>query len=131
MPSDFDWRIGVLNGQPLFACKYYMSRGHWQIYNHKTGGRVTSGGFDAVSLEDVPETVLSTAVRASLVIGQGLYGVDLKLIDGQARIIEVNDNPNIDFGVEDLLAGQSVYSAIMELLRARIVASKGLASNAI
>ncbi len=131
MPSDFDWRIGVLNGQPLFACKYYMSRGHWQIYNHKTGGRVTSGGFDAVSLEDVPETVLSTAVRASLVIGQGLYGVDLKLIDGQARIIEVNDNPNIDFGVEDLLAGQSVYNAIMELLRARIVASKGLASSAI
>ncbi len=129
MPSDFDWRIGVLNGQPLFACKYYMSRGHWQIYNHKTGGRVTSGGFDAVPLEEVPETVLSTAVRASLVIGQGLYGVDLKLIDGQARVIEVNDNPNIDAGVEDKLAGQSVYNAIMELFRARIVASKGLVAS--
>lgn len=126
MPSDFDWRIGILNGQPLFACKYYMSKGHWQIYNHNNGGRVTSGGFDAVSLEDVPETVLSTAVRASLVIGQGLYGVDLKLIDGQARIIEVNDNPNIDAGVEDLLAGQAVYTSIMELFRNRIVASKGL-----
>jgi glutathione synthase/RimK-type ligase-like ATP-grasp enzyme len=33
MPSDFDWRIGVLDGKPLYACKYFMARGHWQIYN--------------------------------------------------------------------------------------------------
>jgi glutathione synthase/RimK-type ligase-like ATP-grasp enzyme len=23
MPTDFDWRIGVLDRQPLYACKYY------------------------------------------------------------------------------------------------------------
>ena len=34
LPTDFDWRIGVLEGQALYACKYYMSRGHWQIYDH-------------------------------------------------------------------------------------------------
>lgn len=33
MPSDFDWRVGVLDGRPLYACKYFMARGHWQIYN--------------------------------------------------------------------------------------------------
>ncbi|MCB0781519.1 MAG: RimK family protein, partial [Flavobacteriales bacterium] len=27
MPSDFDWRIGVLDGRPLYACKYFMARG--------------------------------------------------------------------------------------------------------
>ena len=34
MPTDYDWRIGVLNRQPIFACGYFMSRGHWQIYQH-------------------------------------------------------------------------------------------------
>ena len=24
-PTEFDWRIGILNGEPLFACKYYMA----------------------------------------------------------------------------------------------------------
>src|SRR5690606_25023952 len=33
MPTEFDWRIGVLNEQPLYACKYFMALGHWQIYN--------------------------------------------------------------------------------------------------
>ena len=34
IPTEFDWRIGLLDGEPLFACKYYMAKGHWQIYNH-------------------------------------------------------------------------------------------------
>ncbi|MCB2082236.1 MAG: RimK family protein, partial [Rickettsiales bacterium] len=34
LPSAFDWRIGLLGGKPLFACKYYMAKKHWQIYNH-------------------------------------------------------------------------------------------------
>lgn len=25
-PTDFDWRIGILNGEPLYACKYYMAK---------------------------------------------------------------------------------------------------------
>lgn len=32
--TDYDWRIGVLNDRAIFACKYYMTKGHWQIYNH-------------------------------------------------------------------------------------------------
>ncbi|MGB2248838.1 MAG: ATP-grasp domain-containing protein, partial [Alcanivorax sediminis] len=31
MYTDYDWRIGVLNNRPLFACQYFMSKGHWQI----------------------------------------------------------------------------------------------------
>ena len=33
LPSEYDWRIGVLDNTPLFACKYYMAKNHWQIYN--------------------------------------------------------------------------------------------------
>ena len=25
IPTEFDWRIGLLDGEPLFACKYYMA----------------------------------------------------------------------------------------------------------
>ena len=26
MPTDFDWRVGVLDGEPLFVCQYQMAR---------------------------------------------------------------------------------------------------------
>ena len=38
MPTDFDWRVGVLSGQPLFVCQYRMARGHWQIFKHHADG---------------------------------------------------------------------------------------------
>ena len=28
-------RVGVLDGTPLYACRYYMVKDHWQIYKHK------------------------------------------------------------------------------------------------
>ncbi|HKI81286.1 MAG TPA: GNAT family N-acetyltransferase, partial [Pseudodesulfovibrio sp.] len=31
--SAFDWRVGLIDNKPLFACKYYMANNHWQIYN--------------------------------------------------------------------------------------------------
>ena len=48
IPTEFDWRIGLLDGEPLFACKYYMAKGHWQIYNHAHDdtGRNLCGAWD-------------------------------------------------------------------------------------
>lgn len=126
VPSDFDWRIGMLDGAPLFACQYFMSRGHWQIYQHVSPARVVSGGFRTVPLSDVPQAVLDAAVRSTLIIGRGLYGVDLKAVGDKVYVIEVNDNPNIDSGVEDQILGTRLYDAIIQLLRDRILISKGL-----
>ncbi|UAL45042.1 RimK family protein [Shewanella inventionis] len=118
MPTDYDWRIGVLNRQPIYACRYFMSRGHWQIYQHHQSGRVSSGDFDCIDLKMVPHNIVDAAVKASNLIGAGLYGVDLKEIDGKAYVIEVNDNPSIDHGVEDLFLGDLVYDRVMtEFLR--------------
>ncbi|WP_434940517.1 RimK family protein [Shewanella sp. HL-SH8] len=118
MPTDYDWRIGMLNRQPIYACRYFMSRGHWQIYQHHQSGRVSSGDFDCVDLKMVPQQVIDAASKAANLIGAGLYGVDLKEIDGKAFVIEVNDNPSIDHGVEDLFLGDLVYDRVMtEFLR--------------
>lgn len=118
LPTEFDWRIGVLNRQPIYACRYYMSRGHWQIYQHHKSGRVSSGGFDALDMKSVPSQVVDAAVKAANLIGSGFYGVDLKEVNGKAYVIEVNDNPSVDHGVEDKYLGDLLYDRVMtEFLR--------------
>lgn len=120
--TDFDWRIGILDGTPLFACKYFMARGHWQIFNWETNlKKDREGGFECLPVEEAPAGVISMAVRAAgLVNPKGLFGVDLKVIEGRPTVIEVNDNPNIDYGVEDLVLKDSLYDAVIAGLKKRI-----------
>jgi glutathione synthase/RimK-type ligase-like ATP-grasp enzyme len=101
IPTNFDWRIGVLGGQPLFAVHYLMAKKHWQIVNHRANGKPEEGGFKSFTLREAPAEVVETAVRAARCIGDGLYGVDLKETKDGIFVIEVNDNPNLDHGCED------------------------------
>ena len=101
VPTDYDWRIGVLGGEPLFAVQYLMAKKHWQIVNHKASGKPDQGGLKTFTLKDAPSHVVETAVRAARCIGDGLYGVDLKETPDGVYVIEVNDNPNLDHGWED------------------------------
>jgi glutathione synthase/RimK-type ligase-like ATP-grasp enzyme len=115
--TEFDWRIGVLNGRAIYACRYYMAKGHWQIYNHKSK-RFFTGNFDSLPTFEVPTPILSAAIKSAAAIGNGFYGIDLKQNGKQAYVIEVNDNPNIDNGVEDAYLGEELYMQIMsEFLR--------------
>jgi glutathione synthase/RimK-type ligase-like ATP-grasp enzyme len=123
LPTDFDWRIGVLDGQPLFASRYYMARGHWQIYDHSKG-KARSGGFSTHAPEDVPAAVIKAALKSTRLIGNGLYGVDLKQVGDRVVVIEINDNPNIDAGVEDTLLGRALYSRILEVFLKRMEANR-------
>lgn len=123
LPSDYDWRIGVLNGQPLFACRYFMAKGHWQIYNHGAKEKKNkSGRHETISIQDVPKKVMETALKAAKLIGNGLYGVDLKENDRGVYVIEVNDNPNIDKGIEDTVEGDALYDKILAFF-AKMVAT--------
>jgi len=110
--TDYDWRIGVLNGRAIFACKYKMANNHWQIYNHNAK-RFFSGGFETLPTFEVPKIVLETALKSCKIIGNGLYGVDIKQVSNQAYVLEVNDNPNIDNKVEDAYLGDELYMQIM------------------
>lgn len=124
VPTEFDWRIGIIDGTPLYACRYYMSKGHWQIYNHAVKGADSSGDSAGVPINQVPEVILETAKRAAALIGTGLYGVDLKQNGDQALVIEVNDNPSIDGGVEDEIIGDDLYLAIMSTFLKRLDAKR-------
>lgn len=127
MYSDFDWRIGVLDQSPLYACKYYMAKDHWQIYNWKSENKEKWGNSDTLPLSEVPEIVIKTAVKAASLIGDGLYGVDLKMVNGEVYVIEINDNPNIDEGIEDLVLKDELYNKIMRSIFNRIEINRNIA----
>ncbi len=114
MPTDFDWRIGVIDGEVFYACRYWMARDHWQIYNHGAKSKTETGGnVDCVPLDQVPPEVIQCAARAAALMGKSLYGVDLKEVNGRPIVIEVNDNPSIDAGIEDQLLQEIIYDRVM------------------
>jgi glutathione synthase/RimK-type ligase-like ATP-grasp enzyme len=90
-----------------------MARGHWQIYNHASS-KESSGGFDTLPTFEVPKSVLDAAIKASGIIGKGLYGVDIKQANGKVYVIEVNDNPSIESKIEDKYLGKELYMIIMQ-----------------
>ena len=120
IPTDFDWRIGVIDNKPLYACRYYMAKNHWQIVNWNCAIEDDILIHDTVSLSEVPEAVLEVALKSTAFIGSGLYGVDIKSVNDKHYVIEVNDNPSINFGIEDKLLQHSLYEKIMDVFLQRL-----------
>ena len=118
--TEYDWRIGVLGGRAIFACKYYMVKDHWQIYQHGADQKVDSGGFETLPTYEVPRNVIQAALNSTRLIGNGLYGVDIKQAGNRVAVIEVNDNPNVDADVEDRFLGGELYTLIMQEFLSRM-----------
>lgn len=114
--TEFDWRVGVLGNEAIFACQYFMSEGHWQIYNHEKDKSTEefSGNFKTYPVDKAPSQIIKTALKATKPIGRGLYGVDLKQdTQGNVYVVEINDNPNIDDGIEDQVLGDTLYDKLV------------------
>ncbi|HTL76491.1 MAG TPA: RimK family protein [Casimicrobiaceae bacterium] len=119
LPTAFDWRVGVYDRRPLYVCKYFMAPGHWQVVKREPG-RTLEGSTQALSVGEAPEIVVRTAVRAANLIGDGLYGVDLKQDGRQCYVMEVNDNPNLDAHSEDGVLKDALYREVMGVFLRRI-----------
>ncbi len=122
MYTEFDWRVGVLDGQPLFVARYFMVRDHWQIIKHAGDGQHAEGRTEAVKISETPPEVLRAATAAARLIGDGFYGVDLKQNAAGVFVIEINDNPNLDVGAEDKVLGDEVYRRLLGHLLAKFEA---------
>lgn len=116
MPTAFDWRVGVLNGEVLYVCKYMVPKGRWK-HGAKRRGKPSFVWGRTISLkrENAPTKLKEVALKACDVVGRGLYGVDLKEVDGDYVVVEVNDNPSIYAGQEDL-RDRDIYRKIIEYL---------------
>jgi glutathione synthase/RimK-type ligase-like ATP-grasp enzyme len=121
VPTRFDWRVGVLAGQPLFVCQYNMAKKHWQIVRHRENGKPIEGGSKTFPIDQVPPEVLDAGVRAASLIGDGLYGVDLKETSDGVFVIEINDNPNLEHGVEDLVSKSDLWNRLTRWFTTRIL----------
>ncbi|HET9948880.1 MAG TPA: RimK family protein [Longimicrobiales bacterium] len=119
VPSDYDWRVGVLDRKALFLCRYHMARGHWQIVSRK-GRTDRYGRVEAVSFEEAPPGLIQTALRAASLFGDGFFGVDVKVVNGRMMVMEVNDNPNLEAGYEDALLKDAIYDALAAWFRTRL-----------
>lgn len=125
VPTTFDWRIGILDRHPLYAAKYYMAPRHWQIIRQDRPGRGRYGRMETLPVELAPKPAVRLALKAANLIGDGLYGVDVKQSDGAFYVIEVNDNPTLEAGCEDAILKDDLYRRIMEVFLRRIEKTKG------
>ena len=98
--SRYDWRVGVLDGKLLYACKYTIPSDTFKI-QASVNGHLVYCGVESVQPEQVPRHVIRLGIEAANAIGRGLYGVDIKNANGDAYVIEVNDNPSIESGEDD------------------------------
>lgn len=116
MPTAFDWRVGVLDSKVLYVCKYMIPKGRWK-HGAKLRGKPTFIWGRTVSLkrENAPAALKELALKACSIIGNGLYGVDIKEVNGEYVIVEVNDNPSIYAGYEDL-RDKDIYAKIIRFL---------------
>jgi glutathione synthase/RimK-type ligase-like ATP-grasp enzyme len=115
-PTEFDWRVGVLNNDVLYACKYMIPKGRWK-HGAKLRGKPTIvwGRTVALRKETIPKSLREVALKACSIVGKGLYGVDVKEVNGEFVVVEVNDNPSIYAGYEDR-KDKDLYSKIIDYL---------------
>lgn len=113
--SEFDWRVGVLDGEPLYVCRYLIPKRRWKILTYTAEGRAVYGPIKALALQEADQALIDCALAAADSVGKGLYGVDLKQVDDRYLVIEVNDNPTIIVGDEDQKAGD-LYGRIIRYL---------------
>ena len=115
-PTAFDWRIGVLNNDVLYVCKYMIPKGKWK-HGAKLRGKPTViwGRTVAMQKQNLPDRLRELALKACSVVGKGLYGVDIKEVDGDYVVVEVNDNPSIYAGYEDSM-DKDIYQRIITYL---------------
>ncbi|HSD57589.1 MAG TPA: RimK family alpha-L-glutamate ligase [Methanotrichaceae archaeon] len=95
--SRFDWRIGVINGELLYACRYIIPSETFKI-QASVNGHIVYCDVESVPADQVPPEVIDLGIAAGNAIGRGLYGVDIKESNGRLYVIEVNDNPSLEGG---------------------------------
>ncbi len=125
LPTEFDWRVGILDRRPLFVAKYFMVPGYWQIIRHGNEKHdFVEGKTEALSVSKAPDRIVKMALRAARLIGDGFYGVDIKQAGRRLYVIEINDNPNVDAGNEDSVLKDALYREVMGVFLKRIEARK-------
>jgi hypothetical protein len=63
MPTEFDWRVGVLGGEPLFAASTTWRTSTGRSSSHDANGSHAEGGHSTFPIEEAPRDVIDIAPR--------------------------------------------------------------------
>jgi len=125
LPTEFDWRVGILDRKVLFVARYRFPAGHWQVIKRDEQQRkLSEGRTEAVAVDEAPQEMVEIALKSANLIGDGFYGVDIKQAGNRFYVIEINDNPNVDAGNEDAVLKDALYNEVMGVFLKRIEARK-------
>lgn len=114
VPSEFDWRIGMLRNEVLYLCKYCIPQGGWKVKS-KINGRNVWGDTIAMPRDSISPGLKDICINLSKCVGDGLYGLDVKETNDGYKVIEINDNPSIYDGHEDAV-DTDIYEKIIAAL---------------
>lgn len=112
--SDFDWRVGVLKNEVIYLCKYCIPKGGWKVRS-KINGKNIWGDTIPIPREMISPELKEICIKLSKCIGDGLYGLDIKEVEDGFKVIEINDNPSIYYGSEDMI-DRDIYEKIISAL---------------
>lgn len=112
--SDFDWRVGILKNEVIYLCKYCIPKGGWKVKS-KINGRNVWGKTIALPRDSISPELKELSINLSKCVGDGLYGLDIKKINNEYKVIEINDNPSIYDGYEDAV-DKDIYEKIISAL---------------
>ena len=105
-PSDYDWRIGILDDKPFLPAVIIWQKAIGRFITGMLKKRMTAMEMPMYGQsKKFQKRYFECGLKSAKLMGKGLYGIDLKEVNGKPLVIEINDNPNIDFGVEDGLWG--------------------------
>ncbi|MCD1295334.1 hypothetical protein CUJ83_10015 [Methanocella sp. CWC-04] len=114
MPTTFDWRVGMLDGKVLYLCKYHMPKGGWKVKS-MVDGKQEWGKSTPIMRKNIPKKLEELAIKVTKCVGDGLYGLDIKEVNGEYYCIEINDNPSFYAGIEDS-KDHDIYDKIIDRL---------------
>ena len=92
-----------------------MAKNHWKIIRYGESSKPRTGKAFVIKRKNIDPELKRIALNVSKLIGKGLYGIDIKEYNGKYYVIEANDNPNIDYGIEDR-KDKDIYEKIIKFL---------------
>ncbi len=99
--------------RPLFVCQYRMARGHWQMVKYRPDGPSMKAASDVRARQGAGRSRRYRGAGGAPDRGRLLRGRHQGTSDGPV-VIEVNDNPNLEHGIEDQVGKDEIWIRLLK-----------------
>ena len=111
-PTDFDWRIGILNGELSMRVSIIWLRDIGKSIAIILPDGAVADWWRLFLFIKCHVSIGYSAARGFFYWERPVWR-DLKMVNDRAIVIEINDNPSIDHGLEDAILGDELYYRLL------------------